>query len=345
MEKQIKVTALSAGKMVPSARFRIGQYISPLADYGIKINWAPAPISKYPPKGTIRRIFWLPLSITSRVPGVISSQRSDVTLLSRELVSTLFTLEGLTKKPRIVDVDDAIWLRRGGGFARKLAECADVVVAGNSTIADWFSGYCNSVRIIPTAVDTRRFTPSPKSDKPQTERVVVGWSGTSANLVYLEEIMPAIALAMKENNKIYFKVTSDRKPAIQSIPKENFEFVKWTPQNEVPFIQSLDIGLMPLVDNDWSRGKCSYKMLLYMSCGVPVIVSPVGMNKEVLLASDVGRGAFDINSWREAIMELSADNNLRFQLGKNGRTQVEHKYSLDALAEQYAGLIKKVANV
>ena len=340
MAERLQVAALTAGARDPSARFRVGQLAGPLAAHGVDVDWRPAPVSKYPPRVKWLRPFWLPLAVAARTPDVLASRRADVTLLNRELVSTLVTLEPWTGRPRVLDVDDAIWLHRGGGFARRLARLADGVVAGNQVVADWFSQHNANVRIVPTAVDTDRFRPAGAAvDGPPT----LGWSGTSSNFRFLEALQPALRDVLAARPDAVLRISSDRPPRLPDLPADRVLYEPWSLEREVPFLQSLDVGLMPLADDAWSRGKCAYKMLLYLSCGVAAAVSPVGMNVEVLEAADVGRGAADAAGWRDALLDLLADRDAARAMGARGRTLVEERYSLHALAPRLAGLLSTAA--
>src|SRR5882724_6748799 len=129
----IKVVAFTAGRNVPGSRFRVRQYVQALRAHGVELQEHFPRSGSYPPAGKLIRPFWAMGSLASRLPGVLASHRHDVTLFQREMLSTLFTLEPFTKKPRVLDVDDAIWLnRRGSSFAPRLAEISDSVICGNS---------------------------------------------------------------------------------------------------------------------------------------------------------------------------------------------------------------------
>ena len=327
---------------MPGSRFRVGQYLPQVLKNGIEMNWLPNPVSAYPPVRRWLRPLWLPVALAARVPGVAATGSSDVTLIAREFISTLSTLEFLTRHPRVFDVDDAIWLRRGGGFARRLAGRMDIVVAGNDYLAEWFGRYCPDVEILPTAVDCDRFVPR---SEPGTngKPLVFGWTGTSGNFPFLYEIEPALARVMREKPDVRFHVSSDKRPRFRHLPNDRVEFVPWSPDNEVAFIQSLDVGLMPLTDNEWSRGKCAYKMLLYLSCGIPVLVSPVGMNTQVLHEAEVGLGARDPDEWRKNLLALLSDDGGRKEMGANGRELVVGKFSTVVLGDRLARILKRAA--
>ncbi len=342
MNDLLKVTALTGPRQIPGYRFRVGQYKNRLLENGIDLKWLPSSVSGYPPARRWLRPLWLPVSLAMRFPGVAATWSSDVTLIGREFISTLNTLESLTRRPRVFDVDDAIWLRRGGGFARQLASRMDIVVAGNDYLAEWFGRYCSDVEILPTAVDCQRFVPGSKSGA-NGNGLVVGWSGTSSNFPFLYEIEGALAQVMKERPDVRFQVSSDKPPKFRHLPADRVGYVPWSLDNEVEFFQSLDVGLMPLSDTDWSRGKCSYKMLLYLACGVPVVVSPVGMNAQVLLAADIGLGARTTDEWKGSILTLLADDCGLQEMGARGRKLVMEKFSTTVLGDQLARILKRAA--
>ena len=290
MTERLRVTALTGGAHVPSARFRVGQLAAALGRDGVDLDVRHARVSSFPPASRLLRPFWLAATLAARLPDIAATRHGQVTLLQREFVSTLATLEGLTARPRVLDVDDAIWLNRGdGGFARRLAREVDVVVAGNAYLADWFGACCDRVEILPTAIDTERFRPDPTlTDRPRARPRRIGWTGSSGNFPFLllwEEALRAVLAAEPD---VVVRVCADRRPPLDRLPVDRWQWVPWTPAVEVPFLQSLDIGLMPLADTPWARGKCSYKMLQYLACGVPAVVSPVGMNNEVLAQADSG---------------------------------------------------------
>jgi glycosyltransferase involved in cell wall biosynthesis len=127
------------------------------------------------------------------------------------------------------------------------------------------------------------------------------------------------------------------------LPTQQIEFVPWSPGVEVQAIQSMDVGIMPLRDTLWSRGKCSYKMLLYMSCGLPVVVSPVGMNAEILEMASVGQAAAGSDDWIAALEAVIHDPGMAAARGKCGREVALQNFSIEALAEKLAAELLRVA--
>src|SRR5712692_5510868 len=160
---------------MPGSRFRVRQYVQALRAFGIELSEFFTRLGAYPPTGKLIRPFWAAGSLASRLPSILRSYRHDVILFQREMLSTFFTLEPLTKKPRILDVDDAIWLYRNGSCARRLASISDSVICGNSFLADYFSQWNPNIAIMPTAVDSDRFLPA--KSKPPDSKPTIGWMG------------------------------------------------------------------------------------------------------------------------------------------------------------------------
>ena len=340
MRCDLHVAALTAGRAVPSARFRVGQHVAGLAELGIALSWHPAPIAKYPPVATWKRPFWLAGTIAGRIPSVIASRRADVVLLGRELVSTLLTLEPILKRPRVLDVDDAIWLTQKYHGIEKLAREVDAVFAGNDYLAEWFARECRDVVVIPTAVDTSRFVPRPSRD---SDRVVIGWSGTAANLASLEPVWPALEAVALRHPEVRIRIVCDKRPQTPGSISDRIDFVPWHPSVEVRSIQEMDVGIMPMPASPWSLGKCSYKMLLYLACGVPAVVSPIGMNGQVLAMGEVGLGARTSGDWEEALEVLVGDASFRNRLGRAGRELVVARFSLEHVGGMLASNLRRVA--
>jgi len=330
-----RVTALTAQRSTPSAWFRVGQTIEELRHLGIETRWLPARVSTFPPRAKWLRPLWLPMSVASRFSQAAASWRGEITWLAKEMVSTLVTWEPITRRPRVLDVDDAIWLHRGGRAARAIARRVDCIVVGNSFLADWFSQHNANVIVIPTAVDTSRFLPRSKQGESRPIRSI-GWTGTSGNLKYLYAIESPLLAILQQHPDTVLRVICDRPPVFRGIPSERLQYVRWTREREVGDLQSLDVGLMPLDDTDWERGKCALKLLLYMACGIPVIASPVGVNREILSARVVGFSARRPEEWQSALDTLVRDPELGRKLGSNGRRLVENSYSVRRVARQLA---------
>jgi len=347
----ISVTAITGGINEPSSRFRVRQYIKSLADYNIKVIEHIPFITKSGnywyhkhslPIQLVPQFFIAGLRLMSRFPAIYSSYSTDITWIQREFFTAFSTAEGLTKRPRLFDVDDAIWLRLKltSGFAKRIVNKMDGLICGNQWVADYFSDCGIRTWVIPTGIDTMRWVPPTfKSEQP----FYYGWIGTSGNLRYLYDIEPALKVVLEELSSAKLLIVSDRQPEFSTIAHDRIHFMRWSQKIEVDAVQRMNVGLMPLRDSDWERGKCAYKMLTYMAVGIPVIVSPVGMNVEVLKAGQVGFGANKHSEWTEALITLYKNPTLRKCMGRAGQQIVMSHYSVNVIVPKLAAIFKQIS--
>jgi glycosyltransferase involved in cell wall biosynthesis len=329
----MKIAALTGGRNEPSARFRIGQLIDPLGQRLIEVSELPAFFGAFPPASSYQRPLWLAATLIERTLAVFRAHNYDRVIFQRELISTLPSVERLVRKSAILDVDDAIWLYRGGLAAANVSAAVDLIVCGNNYLAEYFSRYGKSIVIIPTGVDTQRFHPMRNMNN---HRKVIGWSGTSGGFrFFTEKIESELAKLLKKNSDWIFRVVSDKPPIFKLINPNQIDYIPWSEKNEVESIASMDVGIMPLDNSDWCRGKCSYKMLLYMACGVPVVVSNIGMNREILDYAPIGIGVPENGDWYEALEAIMIDENMGRVFGNNGRVVVEERFSIATVANQW----------
>lgn len=317
------------------------QYIETLTGMGIHVDELACRLGKYPPAQVMLRPFWLLALLCEQAGNVARLREYDVVLLQREIVSKLITYERWIGPRTLLDVDDAIYLYRDGYVARKLAERAAVVVCGNAHLAEWFSGWNRRVRIIPTGVDTDRYRPVTRDAA--SGEVIIGWIGTSSNLQEITAIESPLAQVLSRFPSARLRIISDRPPQLRGIDASQLEYVPWSEQAEVGHLQGMDIGIMPLRDSPWALGKCSFKMLQYMACGVPPVVSAVGMNVEIARMGDCSLLARNSSEWVEALTELLGDVKRRRAVGTVAREVVEQSFSVRALAPRIAQAIREAA--
>jgi len=363
----ISVTALSAGRFVPSAQFGIRQFIKPLLDYNIKVHESIPVLSKYAafPSSLMRKNRVLracggavmrTLKLASRMPGVIRSYSSDITWLSRELIPQAVTFEPILKRPLVLNIDDAIWLsspdeqasvspkrEKAGAVAKRLAAISDIVVAGNSFLAEWFEPYARQVRIIPLAVDTGVFSPRQKGENSNEKAFTLGWIGTVSNYKYLESVFDPLCVFLSRHPQARLLVVSEKNPLfIKQNKNAQIIFCHWSLQGEVDLIRSMDVGLMPLDLTDWSRGKCALKLKQYLACGVPVIATPVGENAEILGKHKVGICAKTKQDWYDACCAFYARPQEARQCGDAGTRLVEACYSVRCRAGDWSSVFREI---
>jgi len=351
----IKVAALTSGRNVPSSRFRVRQHILPLEAFGIEVREYVPRIDKYrnlplwPENKDYRYglplfLLWQAMKVTTRIPGVFGSWRHQMTWLERLMLPGLVTLEPILKKPLVFDVDDAIWLAPPfRDSAWKVAGRADVVIAGNQYLAERFSSYCSEVRVIPTAVDTDRYKPRSTQTPEQSGNFTIGWIGTSANLRYLEAFETPLRQFLLDHPISKLLVMADKPPSFPKIPEDRMRYLPWTEDGELIALQEMDVGLMPLPDEEWSRGKCSFKMLQYMACGIPVAVSPIGMNLEILAMGQIGVPCSRSGDWYEALSFLYNHRDAAINYGRTGRRIVEQHFSRELVTANIAGVFQALA--
>lgn len=336
MTQLLRAVAFTQGENVPSARFRIRQHLDALNALGIVMRESPAEFGSYPPAAKLARLPWLLRTSGERLRAVRAATE-DVAVFQREMVSTLATAERVWRKPALFDVDDAIWLHQRFGAIANIARRCGHVVCGNSFLAEWFARHAQ-VTIIPTAVDTDYYRPGTRSETP-----LLCWSGSASGLVYLHAIEDALSRVLEAVPQARLRVVSNAAPRFTSLPAARVEYVPWSPQNEVGAIQAAWAGLMPMPDTTWTRGKCSFKMLTYMACGVPAVVSPFGMNAEVLGQGKGAFGAANDAAWCEVLVELlRAPAAQRDAIGEAGRALVRRHYGRDVIAARLADVIKSL---
>ena len=335
----MRVCAFTGGKNVPSARLRVRQYIPRLGEFGIEVRERRLWMGKMMPRKWAKRPLWAASTVLQRSVEVPCSWGADVTLISRQVMPAFIPLDRFTKAPRVLDVDDAIWLNRGGQRAGSLAQCCEAVICGNSFLAEFFSRWNRNVVVIPTAVDTELMRPAEES----AGELVIGWTGTSDNFRYLYGIEGSLRVVLEKHKDARLRVIADVQPVFRELDAERVEFVQWGEEAERVALRSLTVGIMPLEDSVWARGKCSFKMLTYMASGVPVVASPVGMNAEVLGLGEIGFGAATSDEWVEALDIVLSDAEKARAMGMRGREVAVRYFSVEALAPRLARELFMVA--
>ena len=350
---KIKVASLTGSRTLPSSRFRVRQHVDRLATHGIQISDFPQPfgaeilLSKLGLGQRLRDVpkYWhKALLLESRqfmfiLQKVCASYFYDVIWLSREMYPGRLTGERFLKKPMVFDVDDAIWLNKPGGkeLCMATAKRSEVIIAGNEFIADWFSSYNKNVLVIPTAVDTVLYKKCEKNES----RFTIGWIGTSSNFESLRLILNPLKSFFQLFPDARFLIVSDKNPNFDLLPI-NLEFIPWSEEAEVSLINSFDIGVKPLKNDEWSRGKCSFKMLQYMACEVPCVVSPVGMNLDIIKQFDCALAAQSEQDWLSALIALYQDAMLRKSLAQKSRHVIEQNYSSEHISKLLSGVFHKL---
>jgi glycosyltransferase involved in cell wall biosynthesis len=336
----IRVAALTSGENAPSSRFRVRQFVEPLHELGVEVAESHLSYSKYLGGSRAGKLGRGVRKILGRIPGVLRTRRADVTWLERELIPGRVTLEGWTKRPRLLDVDDALWLLGAPGFSERIARLCDGVIAGNEFLADHYRSRGSRTWVVPTAVDTGRFCPAAS---PPARPWTVGWTGSASTLPFLLEIEVAVAEFLRSRPQARLLVMCDERPAFRHVPDGRWSFLPWFAAHEADAVREMDAGLMPLPDTDWARGKCALKLLLYLATGIPAVASPVGMNAEVLGMAEVGHAARTPREWVDALSALHDDRARAAAFGAAGRRLVEEHFSVAVVAPRLAAIFRELA--
>lgn len=242
------------------------------------------------------------------------------------------------RKPLVFDFDDAIFCRSNGegsqrrlkSFRRMVAR-ADLVLAGNRYLAERCEG--KDAVVVPTAIDADRYVAGPKND----DGLVLVWVGSRSTGRYLEGHRRELEQIGNAFPGIRLKVVADFEFSLSNLTVDN---VPWSQEAEVSVLADADIGIAPLPDNPWTRGKCAFKVLQYMAASLPVVASPVGANMEAVVDGETGILAGSPDAWCKAVTILG-DRAVREQMGASGRRRVEAVYAESVMVERVLGALRE----
>jgi len=250
----------------------------------------------------------------------------------------------LWRKKMIYDFDDAIWIPNTSNENKIVAwfkafwkvkyicRWSYKVVGGNDYLCKYAAQYNEHVVRIPTCVDMEL-----KHNKIKTHKegnVVVGWTGSHSTLSYLNKIIPTIK-KLQDSFDFTFLIIANKKP---DLPLNNYRFIQWTEETEIDDLMNIDIGIMPLQADEWSEGKCGFKLIQYLSLGIPAIADPVGVNKIIIEDGINGYLCTTENEWGNKLKLLITDAHLRQRLGEAGRQKMLKEYSIQSQKENFANL-------
>ncbi len=302
----------------------------------------------------------------------------DLVFIQREALligSSWFEKQFYKRHKVIFDFDDSIWLLdtspenkkfeflKDPGKTRRNITHAHAVIAGNAFLADYANRFNPSVYIIPTTIDTELHKPVPSMqgattthlphagdcaiphsaishDTQHDKKIVIGWSGSISTIKHFELAVPALKkLQERYPGKTEIHVIgqgSYTHPGLEIVSKH------WSAATEVENLQAFDIGIMPLPDDEWVKGKCGLKGLSYMACGVATVMSPVGVNTDIIQHNTNGLLASTNEEWFEALSYLIENPAIRAKLGLAGRQTVVEKYSVEANKHKYLSVLKSL---
>jgi len=341
----------------PASRYRVYQYLEYLQKQGIDCSVSPG-IAKgdylkiYAGFHPVRKLCALIGVVFRRIIDLLRISQFDIIFIQREISPQVFPLiEKIIKMMRkkvIFDFDDAIFLVppqrnsiiykfRFEDNIKEIIKESSYVLAGNDYLLEYALDYNPKARVIPTCVDTNRFIFKEKSAA-DSKKIIIGWIGTEHSLLYLEDIK-SVFQELSKRFKISLHVMAGVNFNISGVEVIN---KKWDINTEVADLHELDIGVAPLKDDGWGKGKCGLKALQYMSCGIPVVCSPAGVYKTMIVDGENGLLAANANDWIEKLTLLIKDAALRKKIALQARNLVEAKYSLKVNAPKIKEVLELV---
>jgi hypothetical protein len=299
----------------------------------------------------------IPRGIRERVALLPRLRSFDLIVIQKKLFSSIqIRAMRAFNSNLFFDLDDAVMFHEierrepvtGKFFSRfafTAAQCRGVIV-GNGYLAEFaraargeWRQESSAVLILPTPVDTAAIAPM-ESGRGMAGRLQVGWMGTRGNLEHLKFISRPLGAVLRSIPGSRLKVVSEAEPVMDGVP---MEYKEWSADEELADLHSFDVGIMPLQDNLWTRGKGGFKLLQYMAAGIPAIASPVGINREIIRDGENGFLAMSDSEWEERLVRLLADPDLRSRMGMAGRTTVTRHFGLaeynHRLAEYLEGFL------
>jgi glycosyltransferase involved in cell wall biosynthesis len=341
----------------PSQRFRIEQWSGVLDQLGIRVSLAPFADDRltsllYQPGRTAQKIAGMIAGFTRQLRRVAGAGRGDAILIHRTAClagpALLERALALWRKPVLFDFDDAIYLRHTSGANRlfdwlkfpgktaALCRLSSLVVAGSEYLAGYARQYNPRVVVVPTSIDTDLYAAGVPENR--SGHVTIGWTGSATSLTYLEEFAPVLQELLRRRH-VEIRVQSNRPPDLSGVP---VVWQPWSPETEIQEIRRYHIGIKPMRDDPWARGKCPMKELQYMALGVPAVCSAAGSSVEAIRDGENGFLAASADQWLEHLTRLVDDGALRRKIGLAGRQTVEERYSLRVCARRFAEAVRSV---
>ena len=349
----------------PSVRPRVLAYEKALLAAGISLDFRPFLTSRgfrgfysTHPMMKARKVGVSLLGLLRRRLDLARAVQAGAVLVHREFAprGNPAALRRLKKAGTrlLYDLDDAIYLsprefvtsgetsRRRMTRLKDPAEIdlilgrADIVLAGNETIAEHASRLCDDVRVQPTPVDTDLYRPR---KRPQRKRPLVGWIGSPTAAYCIKDIAPALSRVAREVPFDLLVVGAGEAVLVDGVEVTSID---WSLTTEAELFSSLDVGLYPIPDNPWTRGKCGMKALQYLASGVPAVVSPVGVNRQIIADGSTGFFATSDDEWTDRLLRYLRDPDLCADHARAGRETVVAVWSLAALTPGFVAACRDV---
>ena len=339
----------------PSQRFRVEQWLPILETAGYTYELCPFMDDDtwnilYKGGATHKKVLGIIKGFYRRWRSVIAAKKYDYIFIHREaspIGPPIFEwyLSKILRIKYIYDFDDAIWIpniskeNKLASYFKAywkvsyICKWGHSIAAGNRYLAEFARQYAHKrVVIVPTVVDTNnKYNRTSYLSKQKT---TVGWTGSHSTLHYLNKIV-SIFKELQYNFTFEFIVIADKNP---NISLDSFRFIPWSAATEIEDLSKIDIGIMPLSDDEWSEGKCGFKLIQYMALGIPAVASPVGVNKEIISHGNNGFLCDTDTDWEVALKLLLTNDLLRKQIGIAGRETVVNNFSIQSQKKKFLRL-------
>ena len=341
----------------PGQRYRIEQWEPLLRKHGVEITYAPFESDElhallYKSGNMRRKLSLVAEGICRRFATMKSVKDYDVVYVFREaaLLGPAFFERWIHRSgvPMIFDFDDAVFVSyrsptngylsylKFASKVKSICRMSDHVMAGNPYLAEFARQVNANVTIVPTTIDTDKYTP--RSHAGEAAIPTIGWTGSFSTVQHLDTLRPALQ-KLAQHAKFRLRVIGTPTYKLEGL---DVEAMPWRAATELEDLKTIDIGVMPLPDDAWSKGKCGLKALQFMALGIPTVCSPVGVNTDIIQDGENGFIAGSEDEWVGKLGQLLASRELRERLGRAGRETVENKYSANVQAPRVFELLRSV---
>lgn len=330
--RPIRVLFLTEGRNTPSSRLRVLNYLPFLPSERFEVQVRP-----------------IPNSIFSR-PGLFrAANRADVVFVQKKLFRPWEIIRLRGQKGLVYDFDDMVMLPGRDKYRADQADtgrrkrfdaalaAADRVIAGSGYLKKQVGSAKDKTVVIPTTVDTRN--QPVKTVRESRKGLILGWIGTKGNLKHLDPLAGAFNRLAQKFPRLSLEIICDdfiEPPGVETVKKH------WELDREATDLLDFDVGLMPLADDPWTRGKCGFKIVQYMAAGLPTVASPVGVNPEIVRDGENGFLARDPAEWEDRLEQLLASASLRRMMGAAGRRTAERDFDLSRWSGEFARVLERV---
>jgi glycosyltransferase involved in cell wall biosynthesis len=347
-----RLLGFTTSRFDPASRFRFIQFIPYLQELGWNVAHRPnvpdrqwsSPLGARIPRAFHHRAARL-LMKYNRLRDLDEARAADVVFVNRDLAGpgSFFGRRLLKRNSNVLfDFDDAIFIGRNEPAVAWMCQSAAWITPGNEYLAAYARQHSDSVTVIPTVIDTDSYAVRNRQPPPNI-RPRVGWSGSDQSI--RQALFPFLPLLADIQRKLQFElvVITNTRPKFPDC-NLNWSFVPWTETEELQLSSKIDIGIMPLVDDEFQRGKCGLKLLQYMAAGLPTIASPVGVNADITELGITGFLPRTESEWAENLTILVNSPELRLQMGRAGRNRCVRDYSIQTWLPRIDQLLRALVN-